>query len=442
MKSSKAPQRRRSGQKPSHGSARRPDPRPPPGPPQDVLIQAVGGEGDGVAAGPIYVPFALPGERVRVTGGGDRRELAEVLAASPERVEPPCPHFGLCGGCALQHWAHAPYLAWKTHRIVRTLARERIETEVLPAYAAGPGARRRLALHARRGGPDAARLGYKARRSWDLVEVDVCPIADPALQAAIPALARLAAPLFEHPKSAPTLHVTLTATGLDVEITGVEARSGGLSADARMRIAEHAAAADFARVTLAGEVAYMARAPQVRLGPATVALPPGAFLQATPGAEAAMAEFAGEAAAGAARIADLHCGVGTFTFRLAAIAPVHAVDMSAGAVAALRAALSTAPGLKGVAAEARDLVRRPVLAEELRKTDVVVFDPPRAGAAEQAAEIARSAVPRVVGVSCNPATFARDARILIDAGFRLDRLLPVDQFLWSPHVELVGVFSR
>lgn len=420
----------------------RPDPRPAPGPPAEFTIQAVGGEGDGVAPGPVFIPFSLPGERVIAKGSGDRRELVEVLERSAERVEPPCPHFFACGGCALQHWDHAAYLAWKVERLVGTLARERIEAEILPAYAAGPGTRRRLALHARKGGRDAARVGYKARRSWDLVDVAVCPIADPQLQAAIPALKRLAAPLFEHPKSAPTLHVTLTDTGLDVDITGVEAKSGGLSADARMQIAEQAAAADLARVTLAGEMAYMARAPQVRLGAARVNLPPGAFLQATSGAEAAMAAFVAEAAAGAHRIADLYCGVGTFTFRLAEIAPVYAADFTPEAIAALSGALATAPGLKGVTAEARDLVRRPMLSDEMKKVDVVVFDPPRAGAAEQAGEIARSKAGRVVGVSCNPATFARDARTLIDAGFRLERVLPVDQFLWSPHVELVGVFSR
>jgi 23S rRNA (uracil1939-C5)-methyltransferase len=189
-------------------------------------------------------------------------------------------------------------------------------------------------------------------------------------------------------------------------------------------------------------MAYMARAPQVRLGPARVNLPPGAFLQATAGAEVAMTTFVGEAAAGANRIADLFCGVGTFTFRLAEIAPVYAADFTPEAVAALTGALATAPGLKGVTAEARDLARRPMLSDEMKKGDVVVFDPPRAGAAEQAGEIARSTAARVIGVSCNPATFARDARTLIDAGFRLERVLPVDQFLWSPHVELVGVFSR
>jgi 23S rRNA (uracil1939-C5)-methyltransferase len=180
----------------------------------------------------------------------------------------------------------------------------------------------------------------------------------------------------------------------------------------------------------------------VRLGPATVALPPGAFLQAVPAAEAAMAAFVADAAAGAAQIADLYCGVGTFTFALAHVAPVLAVDSSGPAVQALASALGGVPGLKAVRTETRDLVRRPVLAQDLKRTDVVVFDPPRAGAAEQSAELARSKVARVIGVSCNPATFARDASLLIAGGFRLERVLPVDQFLWSPHVELVGVFSR
>jgi len=422
---------------------RRPKPRPvardaasvPSGPILELDIHAVGGAGDGMASGPIFVPFTLPGERVSAQGTGERRDLIEVLTPSPDRIAPACPHFTVCGGCALQHWRHEPYLAWKVERMVGTLARERVEAELLPAFPAEPGTRRRVTLHARRGDRDSARLGYKARKSWDLVDIDVCPIADPAIQAALPQLKRLAARLFEHPKSAPSLHVTLTDTG-------VEAKSGGLSADARMQLAERAAEADFARVTLSGEVAYMARLPQVRLGPGRVSLPPGAFLQATKGAETVMADFVAEAAAGATRIADLYSGVGTFTFRLAEIAPTHAADFGPGAVASLSAALASAPGLKGVTVEARDLVRRPLLAHDLRHTDVAVFDPPRAGAAEQVAELARSNVARVIGVSCNPATFARDARTLIDAGFRLERILPVDQFLWSSHIELVGVFNR
>src|SRR4051812_22968724 len=225
------------------------------GPPSELGIAQMGGEGDGQAPGPVFVPFTLPGESVVARGHGERRELVEVLSPSPERVAPPCPHFFACGGCALQHWDHAPYLAWKVERLAGTLARQHIETEILPAFAAAPATRRRLALHARKGGRDAARLGYKARKSWDLVDIAVCPIADPKLQAAIAGLKRLAAPLFEHPKSAPTLHVTLTDSGLDIDISGVERKSGGLSADARMQIAERAATADLARVTLDGEVA-------------------------------------------------------------------------------------------------------------------------------------------------------------------------------------------
>ena len=412
----------------------------------DIEVTRVGGQGDGLAiapgGGPLFVPLTLPGERARVRVEGQRAELVDVLAPAADRVEPPCPHFGVCGGCALQHWANAPYLAWKAEQVRLALRKERIEADILPTFASPPGARRRLALHARKGGRGGARLGFKERRSWSLVDIAVCPIADPRLVAALPALRALAEPFLEHPKSAPTLHVTWTGAGLDVDVTGVERKSGGLSADARMRAAEAASAGDMARVTLAGETIYGARQPVVKLGDAIVALPPGSFLQAVPLAEAAMAQVACEAVAGARAIADLYCGVGTFTFRLAKIAPVLAADAAAPAVAALRAAIATAPGLKPITAEARDLSRRPVLAAELSKIDAVVFDPPRAGALEQTREIAASKAARVVGVSCNPTTFARDAGILIDAGFTLESVLPIDQFLWSPHVELVGVFSR
>jgi len=410
-------------------------------PMQDFLIDSIGAKGDGVAAGPVYAPLTLPGERVRAERQGDRAEVDAILDPSPDRVAPPCPHFGDCGGCALQHWAQTPYLAWKVDQIRQGLGRERIETEILPAFAAPAHARRRLALHARAVGKGVA-LGFKARRSWRLVEIGVCPIAHPALEAALPALAVLAKPFLEHPRSAPTLHVTWTETGLDVDVTGVERRSGGLSADARVAAAERAAAGDFARVTLAGEIVYQARQPLVRLGRVTVALPPGGFLQAVPEAEAAIAAFAVRAMDGATRVADLFCGVGTFSFRLAEAASVHAADVSAASIKALIAASGTATGLKAITAEARDLTRRPVLAAEMKRLDAVLFDPPRAGAAEQAREIAASKAPIAVGVSCDPATFARDARILTDGGFRLAQVLPVDQFLWSPHVELVGVFTR
>src|SRR6185437_4783819 len=267
-----------------------------PGEWRELDIERVGAQGDGVAAGPVFAALTLAGERVRARVAGERADDVEVLAASPERVEPPCPHFGACGGCALQHWAHAPYLAWKAEQIRLALARERIETEILPPFTARPGSRRRLALHARPG-HGATEIGFKARRSWRLTPIEVCPVADPRLVAAFPALRALAAPLFERAKSAPTLHVTLTESGLDVDITGVEQRGGGLSGDGRARVAEAAGAADLARVSLGGEILYQARMPMVRIGRASVALPPGAFLQAVAEAEAAMAGFVGEALA-------------------------------------------------------------------------------------------------------------------------------------------------
>lgn len=389
----------------------------------------------------MFAPFTLPGETVAVRRTGDRAYPVEVLGPSPDRIAPACPHFEACGGCALQHWAHGPYLAWKVEQLRQTLSRAGLEPDILAPYAAAPGSRRRVSLHARREG-GRVRLGYKARRSWSLVEISVCPIADPRLVGAIPALKAVAAPLFEHRKSAPTLHLTWTGTGLDLDITGVERKSGGLSADARMQVAEAAGAGDLARVTLAGEILYMARQPMVRFGRAAVALPPGAFLQAVPGAEDAMADMAAAAVRGAQRVADLFCGAGTFTFRLAEVAPVHAADGDAPAIRALQTATGSAPGLKAVTAEVRDLFRRPLLAQDLKKTDAVVFDPPRAGAEAQAQQIAVSGAAVVVGVSCSQTTFARDARILVDGGFRLEQVLPVDQFLWSPHLELVGVFRR
>lgn len=406
-----------------------------------LTIERLGAQGDGVAPGPLFVAGVLPGERVRVRVAGERGQLEEILSPSPDRVAPPCPHFGDCGGCALQHWAAEPYLAWKVEQIRLALGRERIETELLAPFAAPPGSRRRLALHARRKG-QGAEIGFKARRSWRLAPIDTCVVAEPALVRVFPALRRLAAPLFEHPKSAPILHVTSSETGIDVDITGVERRAGSLSADARMALARVAAEADFARVTLNGETIAQLRPPRLRIGGVSLDLPPGSFLQAVPAAEAAMGAFTVEAVDGAAAVADLYCGVGAFALRLARQARVLAVDVSAEAVRALAAAHGGAEGLKPIAVEARDLARRPLLARDLATFEAAVIDPPRAGAPEQHRELAASQVSRIVGVSCNPATFVRDARILTDAGFKLERVLPVDQFLWSPHIELVGVFSR
>lgn len=409
-------------------------------------IDRIGGQGDGIAetpAGPVFIPLTLPGETVRAEVREGRAERVEIATPSADRIAPVSPQYGDCGGCSLQHWAQRPYLEWKREQVRLALARERIETEIEPTVATPAGTRRRVALHARRTQDGRVVLGFKARRSWRLVEVRECPVADPRIMRAIPALIEVAAAMFEHPKSAPTLHVTWTLTGLDVDVTGVERKSGGgLSRDAQMRAIAAANRADLARLSLAGETLVMARQPRVDFGPATVPLPPGGFLQAVPQAEEAMVSRAVAAVKGAKKIADLFCGAGTFTFPLATVAPVIAADGSKAGVEALKAGVGTGKGMKAITAEARDLFRRPLTPYDLRGCDAVVFDPPRAGAVDQTAQIAGTKAGVVVGVSCNPQTFARDARVLIDAGFRLETVAPVDQFLWSAHVELVGVFRR
>lgn len=408
----------------------------------EAVIEKVGFQGDGLTGDGVVVPLSLPGERVRIARGKERAELLEVLEPSPQRVAPPCRHFSVCGGCALQHWEMAAYGAWKREVVEAQLRRAGLETEVAPILTTPPGSRRRVGLHARKVGK-AVEVGYKMRRSWTLVPIQECPIAEPAIVRALPVLRALAEPLFAHPKSAPILHVTASLTGLDIDISGVErSKSGGLSADARMQIAMTAGEGDFARITLGDDIAYETRKPRVRFGKAQVDLPVASFLQASAKSEADMVACVQAGVAGAKRVADLFCGAGTFTFPLAEAAVVTAADGAAAAIAALKGGIAGAPGLKTITAEARDLYRRPLLAEEMRGLDAVVFDPPRAGAEAQSHEIARSGVGRAVGVSCNPQTFVRDARILVDAGFRLERVTPIDQFLWSSHVELVGVFSR
>lgn len=410
-------------------------------------IERVAGQGDGVARGPdgpVFVPLTLPGETVEVEVTDGRGEVIDLIAASPERVTPPCPHFGDCGGCALQHWADGPYLGWKREQVIHALARGGLEAEVAPTAATPPWTRRRVALHARRLPDGSVALGFKARRSWRPVDLDTCVIADPRIVTALRGLAEVAAAMFEHPKSAPSLHVTVTAAGLDVDVTGVERRTGGgLSGDARARAIAAATRADLARLSLAGEVLAMRRPPSVSFGRARVVLPPGGFLQASPQAEAIMVAEVAAAAKGANRIVDLFCGAGTFTFPLAEIAPVLAADAGAEAVAALNAGRKTAAGLKSIRAEPRDLFRRPLSPFDLKGCDVAVLDPPRAGAIEQTRQLVDAkAVGRVVYVSCNPTTFARDAAVLVAGGYRLERVLPVDQFLWSGHVELVATLSR
>jgi 23S rRNA (uracil1939-C5)-methyltransferase len=421
-------------------SSRRPSARPAPPASEAVLeILEIGARGDGVAAGPVYVPFTLPGERVRARVHGERAELLAVETANSDRIDAPCPHFGRCGGCQLQHWAEAPYLAWKREELVRALGRRGLECEVAPIVAAWGEGRRRAAFHAQRDG-GTLRFGFAERGSARIEPIEVCPVLAPALVRALPALMAVGE-AFAPAKAAITVQALATETGLDVAVTGA-----GRPADfklVRLEAAAHIADSyDLARLSFDGEAVATRRAPVVVMGATRVTPSPGAFLQATLEGERTLARLVAEATAGARRIADLYSGIGTFALRLAQTAEVHAAEGDAQMVKSLKRAAETTPGLKPLTAEQRDLARNPVSAVELKRFDAVVFDPPRAGAAMQAEEIAASDVARVAAVSCDPATFARDVRILVDAGFTLTRVTPVDQFRWSPHVEVVGALER
>ena len=403
----------------------------------ETVIASLGAQGDGVTADGVFVPFALPGERVRLTPSGHRARLEAVLAPAPERVEPPCPHFGTCGGCALQHASDRLLADWKRDLVRRALASRGIDgVEIRATVTSPPGSRRRATFGARRT-RKGAMVGFHAAGSDEIVPVSVCPVSDPVLVAAVPVLAEVAE-IGASRKGTLRLTVTAGERGLDVAAEGgklVEGPMYGL-------LVAVAATRDLARLSWDGEALVTRRQPVQRLGRAWVAPPPGGFLQATRHGEAALVAAMREAVGGAGRVADLFAGSGTFALPLAEIAEVLAADADAAALAALDAGWRGAEGLKRVETERRDLLHRPLLDRHLAGFGAVVFDPPRSGARAQAEQLARSAVPRIGAVSCNPATFARDARVLIDGGYRLDWVLPVDQFRWSPHVELAAAFSR
>ncbi|MFQ5565258.1 MAG: class I SAM-dependent RNA methyltransferase [Paracoccaceae bacterium] len=404
----------------------------------EVEIESLGARGDGVAeGGALYVPYTLPGERVRVVRHGDRASAEAVLTPSPERVRPVCPHFGACGGCSLQHASEKFIALWKRDLIAAALAARGIaKAAIRPTVTSPPEARRRITVAARRTRKGVV-IGFHAPAAATIVPIETCAVAEPALIAALPGLEELAG-LAASRKSEVRLTLTLTDGGIDVAVTGARAIDG----PAQALLAGVAARAGIARLGWNGEVVATMRTPEVTLGRARVVPPPGGFLQPTRAGEAALVAAVGEAVGGAGRIIDLFAGSGTFALALAEQAEVLAVEGEAAALSALDSAWRATPGLKRVRCEHRDLVHRPLLPAEFKGVGAVVADPPRAGARGQAEQLARARVPRLAMVSCNPATFARDARILIDGGYRLDWVQPVDQFRWSAHVELVAGFRR
>ncbi len=403
-----------------------------------LTIDCVGHQGDGIAVSKgeqVYIPYTLPGETVIIALRGDRGSLRENVSPSPERIAPICQYFGVCGGCALQHWQAESYRAWKRDLVVAALMHEGIEAPVGDLIDAHGEGRRRAVLHARRTS-EGATVGFMAHRSHTLVAIDRCPVLAPALARAFAIGERIALQLATKDKPL-DLQFTATGGGLDVDVRG----SGPLNAAVRSSLAKIAAEERLARLTRHGETVAQLAEPLLRIGAVRVMLPPGAFLQATVAGENALAAIVSEAAKGASKIADLFCGVGTFALRLATSARVLAVDSDEAAVNALARA-AKAPGLKPAETATRDLFRRPLATAEFKGFDGVMLDPPRQGAEAQVRALARSAVPRLIYVSCNPASFSRDARILCDGGYQLTGVTPVDQFRYSPHVELVGIFNQ
>ena len=402
----------------------------------ELDIVRLGAQGDGIADsgdGPRYVPFALPGERVRLAGNG----MPEVVSpASSDRAAPVCRHFGTCGGCVAQHMSDRLYADWKRSIVIDAFRQHGLQSEIAPLRRMSLGSRRRAVLTAHHATTGSVALGYHRRKSTELVDIEECPILEPAIVARLGALRSIAAAM---PGRDIRLTVLLTHGGLDVSVNHDARRPGP---DAIAGLAQIATAHGIARITVNGETVMERAAPTLSFGGVDAVPPPGAFIQAVEAAELEIGRLVLDAVGRSKRVADLFCGVGTLSFPIARLSRVLAVDGDQTAIAALASAARHAQGLKPIETRLRDLFREPLSARELKDFDAVVFDPPRAGAKAQAERLAQSLVPLVVAVSCDPGTLARDLRILVDGGYSIQAVTPIDQFLFSAHVEVVAALRR
>jgi 23S rRNA (uracil1939-C5)-methyltransferase len=406
---------------------------------QELVIDRLGVEGDGIAqgaGGPVYVPFALAGDRVRVTG-----KRVDIIEAKGHKAAV-CQHFTQCGGCVAQHMPDDVYVAWKHGLVTQAFRQRGIAGEIAPLRLVAPHSRRRAVLTATRvgSGADASvLLGFHGRGNHTLIDLAECPVLSPAIVKALPAIREVATLVLSR-RGEGRITVTDCDNGLSVAIAGGR---DDLDAEARHKVALTAQSAKLAHLTLDGELLASQGAPLLTLGRAKVTPPPSVFLQAVPEAEAHMVALVTAAVGRAKRVVDLFSGLGTFTIPLAVTAKtVLAVDSDKAALAALEEATRNAQGVRPITTKLRDLMREPLARKELDEFDAAVFDPPRAGASSQAEWLAKSKVPVVVAVSCNPVTLARDAEILIAGGYKIGTVTPIDQFLYSAHVEAVAVFRR
>ena len=411
-----------------------------------LTIEKLGSKGDGVAmtpAGPVHVPYGLPGDTVGAAVTGGKGTILSIAKASPLRTDPVCRHFGPdgdnagCGGCVLQHMETTAYRAWKRDLVVDALHARGLDVPVEPLVCAPLASRRRLALTARRDG-DGVILGFNKAESHEIVEIAECPVASTRITDALPALRQIAFACALR-KEAFRFLVTASLSGLDVAVDA----PFQVDEAARLRIAAVARKLpEIARVSFNTEILIEKQPPQIDFGGTTVNPPPGGFLQAASEIEEHLAQRVAAHLGKVKRVADLFSGCGTFSLRLATKAAVHAVENDAPSLAALDRAYRRTPGLKPVTHEKRDLFRRPMTVQELKPFDAVVFDPPRAGAEAQAKELARSQVRRIAAVSCNPVTLARDLAILQEGGYRITFVEPADQFLFTGHVEVVAGLEK
>ena len=401
---------------------------------ETVTITRLGHQGDGIADGPLYAPMTLPGEVVTGTVRGAQLDDIRIVTPSSHRVAPPCRHFKSCGGCRLQHGADEFVARWKQDVVRNALLAQGLEADFLP-IATSPAFSRRRATFAVRRTSKGAIAGFHARASGVIVDIPDCRLLHSELLAARPVCEALAMAGASR-KQALDVAVTLSSAGLDVAVEGGKPLDGAL----RVALAGLANAYELARLSWAREIIVTRHPPTQHFGATQVLPPPAAFLQATEAGQAALLADVATITRGARKIVDLFAGCGTFTLPLAQDAEVHAVEGSAGMIAALDAGWRMSRGLKRVTSEARDLFRRPLLPDELFGFGAAVIDPPRAGAEAQASALARAALPVIAYVSCNPVTFARDARQLCDRGYRIGPVRVVDQFRWSSHVELVAGF--
>lgn len=400
-----------------------------------VTIDRLGHLGHGIAPGPIYVPGTLPGEVVEGTLNGDRLLDPKIVTPSTNRVKPPCRHARTCGGCQLQHASDAFVTDWKQQVVETALAGHGLRASFLPLVTSPARSRRRATFSARRtkGG---VLMGFHARASDTITEIPECQLLHPEILAALPGLQALVQTGGSRTTEL-SLQVTLTRGGPDVVVTGGKALDAALRLDLARLVETHA----FSRLTWDGETVALRDRPALTMGRATVVPPAGAFLQATAEGEAALLSAVKQALGAQKRIVDLFSGVGTFALPLAETMEVHAVEGDAAMTKALDLAARSSANLHRISVETRDLFRRPLEPDELKSFTAAVIDPPRAGAEAQTGRLSASKIPVIATVSCNPVTFARDAKALTEAGYRLDWVQVVDQFRWSSHVELVARLS-